>query len=300
MVRWSSLVAAALAAVGILFAGNARADVLSACGGAVESAGNVSCSVETMGGCTAQCTPVNFEVACSAQLEASCMGSCTGSATASCTGTCQGNCTGQCTANPGSFSCQGSCETDCEGSCSGTCSGQCMGSGNMADCMGQCSAQCKASCGTRCNAQCTGTPPSASCDAKCTASCQGSCTAQANLNCDVSCQAKGYAGCTSSLQGGCQAQCTAPSGAVFCNGQWINASDVQNCVNQIESLFNIQVSGSAMAGCEGGTCSAEAQGKASASCDMSPNAPPISGGLLFLGVGGLAAGIVRRRIRRSR
>ena len=297
MVRWSSLVAAALAAVGVLFAGSARADVLSACGDAVESAGQVDCKVETMGGCTADCQPVNFEVACSAQLNAMCSGMCTATATASCTGSCMGSCTGSCSGNPGSFSCQGSCETSCEGNCSASCMGQCMSSGNMSDCMGQCSASCKESCGTNCNAQCMATPPSATCDAKCQASCQGSCNAQANLNCYVNCEGSASASCQSMLSGGCQAQCTAPSGAVFCNGQWINASDVQSCVNQIESLFNVTVSGSASAGCEGGTCTAEAQGQASASCDMSPNAPPISGGLLCLGLGGLAAGIMRRRIR---
>ncbi len=299
MVRWSSLVAVALAAVGVFFAGSAQADVLSACNGAAifQGSGTLNCTLETSGGCEAQCEPVNFQVACTGQLEASCMGQCTAMATASCNATCQGNCTGQCTAP--NFSCEGYCQGDCEGSCSGTCMGQCASSSNMATCMGDCTAQCKASCGARCTGSCQGNP--GGCTAECNASCSGDCTAQANVNCDVSCQAMGYANCTSMLTGGCQAQCQTPKGALFCNGQFVNVdtSQLDNCINAIEAEFNIQVSGSASAGCEGGTCSAEAQGKASASCDMSPSAPPISGALLALGLGGIAAGVVRRRIRRT-
>jgi hypothetical protein len=119
----------------------------------------------------------------------------------------------------------------------------------------------------------------------------------------VSCQAKGYVSCTSQLQGGCQADCSA-KGGLFCNGQFVNVngSQLDSCANALECEFNIMVSGYAngSAECDGGSCSAEASAGASASCDMSPNAPPISGGLLALGLGGVAAGIVRRRVRRSR
>jgi hypothetical protein len=138
---------------------------------------------------------------------------------------------------------------------------------------------------------------------QCNASCQGQCTAQANLNCDVSCQANGYVNCTSMLTGGCQGDCMA-KGGLFCNGQFVNVngSQLDNCANALECEFNIMVSGYAngSASCDGGSCSAEGSAGASASCDMSPNTPPISGSLLALGVGGIAAGIVRRRVRRSR
>src|ERR1700722_5300701 len=118
MSRWSSLLGVAFGAVVTLAAGAARADFLPACGGAVLTAGQVSCNVETMGGCTADCTAVNFQVACTGQLEAGCTGSCSGMASASCTaGSCQASCMGSCTGQPGTFTCEGSCETDCRGNC---------------------------------------------------------------------------------------------------------------------------------------------------------------------------------------
>ena len=88
--------------------------------------------------------------------------------------------------------------------------------------------------------------------------------------------------------------------AIFCDGNFINASDANACVNDLKNLFNIQVSGwsYANAGCDGGTCeaSAGAGGTASASCDVAPgNAPPLSGGLLGLGLGATVFGFVRRR-----
>jgi hypothetical protein len=87
-------------------------------------------------------------------------------------------------------------------------------------------------------------------------------------------------------------------GSLFCNGQFVNVngSQLDSCVAALEAEFNIKVTGYANANCSGNQCNANAG--ASASCDMSPNAPPLSGGLLALGLGSVAAGIVRRRIRR--
>ena len=281
MVRWSSLVALVAGAVVTFAAGAARADLLSACGGAVVD-GNEMCQVEAHADCTGQCTPVNLTVACSAMLEVGCMGNCTATLP-SCTGSCEASCMGSC--KPGNFSCEGDCSATCEGNCSSACSGN----SNME----QCTAECKASCGGHCHASCTGSP--ADCMGACQASCQGSCTGQANLMCDINCQAQGNANCTAMLTGGCQAQCNA-GGAIFCNGNFINASDLQSCESQLESLLNIQVSGSASAGCDGGGCEAEAQGQASASCDMAPgDAPPLSAGLLGIGLGATVIGVVRRR-----
>ncbi len=309
MVRWSSLVAVALAAVGFFFAGSARAgtncaDLGTACNGAAIFAGSgtESCTLEASAQCMADCTPPNLQIACTGQLEAGCMGQCQATPpSVSCTGTCGGTCMANCSANPGNFSCEGSCTADCSGNCTSVCMGQCASQGSSTTCMGDCTAQCKASCGARCHGSCTGTPPSASCSAQCMASCNGECSVTpATLNCDVSCHAKGYVNCTSMLTGGCQANCMG-KGALFCNGQFVNVngSQLDNCANALECEFNIKVSGYANASgsCDGGTCSAQAAAGASASCDMSPNAPPISGGLMALGLAGLAAGVVRRRLR---
>ena len=268
----------------------ARADAyLSACGN-IDLSGNESCTVEMSGGCMAQCEPVNLQVSCSAQLEASCSGSCSGTADVMCTGSCQSSCMGQCTGNPGSFNCQGSCEADC----SGHCQTQCASDANQSEC----TTSCQQTCGANCNAQCTAVPPMATCDAQCTASCSGSCTAQANFMCDISCQEMGYASCESQLQGGCQGQCSAPTGALFCNDQYVpvNPTQIASCESQLSSLLNVSVTGSGS--CSGNTCT----GAASASCgQIAPGAlPPLTESVFGLAAVVGAIGATRRRARKAK
>ncbi len=294
MARWSLLLAAVAAgAVVTLASGAARAsgDLFADCGGAVFN-GNEQCTVTASGGCTAACAPPKLVVACSAKLEAGCTGGCTATLP-SCETSCQGSCDTACQANPGNFSCSADCEGTCQGNCSSTCSSM---SGDT-----NCEAECKAACGARCDAGCTGQPPGASCSGACQGSCQGSCTGQANLSCDIQCQAQGQVSCAASLQTNCEASCNA-NAAIFCNGQFINPQDANACVDDLKSLFNIKVEGwsYATSSCDGGVCSAQAAagGQASASCDLAPSGtPPLSGGLLALGLGSVVAGVVRRRAR---
>ena len=86
--------------------------------------------------------------------------------------------------------------------------------------------------------------------------------------------------------------------AIFCDGNFINATDADACVNDLKSLFNIQVMGyaSASSDCDAGTCEAQAAAGGTVSCDMAPgNEPPLSGALLGLGLGVTAIGAARRR-----
>jgi len=114
--------------------------------------------------------------------------------------------------------------------------------------------------------------------------------------CDINCQATGSAGCTTSgsIFNNCNAQCSA-HGAIFCNGNFINATDANCCANDLKSIVTITGWSYAESGCDGGTCQAAAGAGGSVSCDMAPAAPPISGGLLGIGLGATAIGFVRRR-----
>src|SRR5579862_8849565 len=93
MMRASLLTASAALAFGLVVftPSSAHADVLSSCGN-LDFAGNETCSIQTSGGCTAQCTPISFQASCSAQLEVGCQGMCTASADVNCTGSCSGSC----------------------------------------------------------------------------------------------------------------------------------------------------------------------------------------------------------------
>lgn len=287
MRRWIGPVVLVLAfIVPLALPATAHAD-LSACGN-INVTADEQCKLVTSGGCTAQCTPINFQAACSAQLEVSCEGQCTAQASASCTGACDlSGCEASCSADPGNFSCSADCETNMDAQCQA----QCSSSSDQA----QCVASCKATISAQCDASCSGTPPSASCQAQCQASCSGSCTAQANLDCQVNCQSSGFASCQTSLTGGCQAQCSQPKGALFCNGQYVDAgNNLQNCLNALSNL-GISVQGSAS--CSGNTC--QAQG--SVSCAVTPGTPAgnAAAGLgILLGIGGLFIGRRRRLLRR--
>jgi hypothetical protein len=90
--------------------------------------------------------------------------------------------------------------------------------------------------------------------------------------------------------------------AIFCNGNFINATDANSCINDLKALFNITVTGYAYgsSGCEGGTCMAQGAAGGSASCAATPaNQPPVSPALLGIGVGMIVVGVVRRRRRQS-
>jgi hypothetical protein len=284
---FASTLAFAFATASLLAARPAHAAVLSACGN-LDATASSNCVLETSGGCTAQCTPINFEASCAAQLETMCSGGCTATADVNCTGSCDANCSASCSGGSApSFDCQGSCEADCEGNCMG----QCSSSGNMSECQ----ASCTASCGGHCNVACTATGGQApTCMGQCMASCQGSCTAQANLSCDISCQSSGYVSCQDMLTGGCMAQCSAPMGALFCDGQYVDVGNhVQSCLDELKNSLNINVMASGSAMCSGNTCTA----KAAVSCDTSNQEAPLPGTLLLLGVGAVVAGAMRRRSR---
>ncbi len=288
MPRFASSVLAfagfSFAALVALVPGEARADILSSCGN-IDLSGNAQCTLDTSGGCTAKCTPLSFEASCAAELETTCSGQCTATIDAMCSASCNTTCAASCMANPGNFTCQGSCEADCDGSCQAECSSNANQS--------QCAASCKATCGAHCSASCTGTPPSATCSAKCEGSCSGSCTAKANLDCNVQCKSKGYASCEANLQGGCNVACTQPKGALFCDGQWVNTTNVDQCVSDLEAVLHIKVTASANGSCSGNQCTGQAQ--AAATCGVgAPGGPALPGGMLVVGLGIVAAAAARR------
>jgi hypothetical protein len=262
----------------------------------IESCGNIDvraearCKVETQGGCTAQCEPIRFEASCAAKLETQCSGQCSASATVDCQTSCKGSCSGSCEANPGSLDCAASCKGNCEADCSGKCSA----SANN----GECEASCKATCSGSCDAECKGTPPSATCDAKCQASCKGSCEAKANIDCQISCQSKGYASCKGELEGGCKAKCTQPSGALFCDGQYVDTgNNLQNCIDALNAYLKVKVEASGSAECKGNECTAE--GKASAQCGATPTDAEQPGGLWLLAAASAVGLVAVRRHRKK-
>lgn len=283
---WAALAAACLA---LLSAPAFAADgpPLSSCGD-VYVKGGAQCTVRPPSAeCTAQCTPLNVEASCAADLRASCTGGCNVNIDASCTASCSGSCEADCKVDPGAFDCSAKCQASCSGSCDATCAAK----PNDA----HCKASCKATCAGSCNVDCKVAPPSADCKAKCDASCKGSCHAKANANCEIDCQAKGYVDCDARVTGGCKAACTTDKGALFCDGQFVDTNNLDQCVAALEGLLKIDVQGYAQgnAGCDGGTCTATAE--AGANCSVRPFAKSSGAGLFGLSLLGLATVLRRRR-----
>jgi hypothetical protein len=264
--------ASSLAAV-CLFSLDAEAGALDACGDIFVEAG-ANCEVLTEGGCKVECEAPAFTAVCAAEGSIMCGGQCNVEADVGCTGSCQGSCEAQCEVDPGTFDCRGTCE----GNCSADCSAQCDGSANRAECEGS----CKATCSGECDASCTLEPGEADCVSQCMGCCTGECRAEINMDCQVGCQSDLYVECKADFKGSCDAQCETPSGAIFCDGQFIETSNIDNCVDALRDLLNASVE-----------FEAEASGSASFSCAVT-DAP--KGGAALLGFALLClAGIARRR-----
>jgi len=271
----SFLVGAVALSAASLYAPDARAGALDACGDIWVDAA-ASCEILVEGGCKAECTPPAFTAVCAVENTLSCSGSCDADVDVECTASCQGGCEAECNVDPGSFDCQASCE----GSCSGDCSARCSADPDSAEC----EASCKATCSAECDASCDIDPGSVDCVAQCSACCDGECRADINMDCQIGCQGDLYADCKLGFQGGCETQCEAPEGALFCDGQFVEVtkSNLDGCVNALRDLLDIEVE-------------FEAEGSASGSVRCSVGEEPTRGAAALFGFGLLCLASIRRR-----
>jgi LPXTG-motif cell wall-anchored protein len=261
--RLRPMALAAAAATFALFGASTASAATNPCGN-IEITSIGECHFEFSGGCKAQCEPLSFVAACD--------GECNASIDANCNVECSAGCEADCEVNPGSFDCSASCETDCNASIQARC-------GSDQECI----SYCEASCTTECDASCEVVAPEADCTAQCEASCSGGCDVDANFDCNVECSAE--------LQGGCEVQCDAPEGALFCDGQYLNITDIPACVEYLVENFEIELE-----------FEVEITGEIDSSCTVANTGSSQSSvpGMLGLAAaaGGLAAARLRRRNKR--
>jgi hypothetical protein len=214
-----------LGAAGVARAGTGA---LAACGNIFVKDG-VHCQVQPPGiDCQTRCTPLNMQVSCARQLFTECSPQCTLTVQPTEVQVCADQCVTQCNASPGSFDCHGSCGAKC----SADCSAKCSTSTDQASCV----ASCQGSCAGYCDVDCQGTLPSLSCTDKCQKVCHAYTVAKVNMDCQLQCQTvERYTNCEAKLTGGCQTACQAQAGAVFCDGQFVNANNVQTCIDELKS-----------------------------------------------------------------
>ena len=283
--RMAQLLAAMVGMTAMLsFAESAHAEDLSACGDFFfDPAGDVECEILVEGGCEAACEPVAFSVECAADLYVECEGGCDFDIDVDCQVDCEAGCVTEC--EGGNFDCR----AYCEGGCYADCDARCEGDSDEVHCRSSCEAGCNVECGASCDVEFP------SCETECEASCEGSCTAEANAECQIDCQSDGYLECEAELEGGCQVACEEPEGAIFCDGQWINTTDLESCADAIIASFDVEITGYADASCEGNTCTAEAG--CTSTCAAAPASPNASFGMIALGAATLGLAVARRRRR---
>ncbi|MFP6683735.1 MAG: hypothetical protein VB934_03445 [Polyangiaceae bacterium] len=241
------------------------------CGKFDFSDGVFDCKIEVEGGCTAQCTPLSFK--------AGCTGGCSGTATQDCTGSCGTACLAEC--NPELLDCFKGCHAECDAEVEALCKAE----GGTVDCAEQAVAQCDMHCENSCEV-----PPS-NCQDHCVSCCNGGCTTQVNFQCDFDCFAE--------LKGGCDVQCSKPDGALFCNGQYVYASDITACITHLATQgINVDVSASATLECGADGCDLGADLSAGV-CSTIPGRIPDAEILMTLMLAGLVMS-VRRSAKASR
>jgi hypothetical protein len=223
----STVLAASVAILSVATEARAAREDLGPCGTFDFSSG-LSCKVEVSGGCTAKCDPL--------KVTAACQGGCTATATQSnCTNNCGTKCIQEC--NPAQLDCFVGCHAECDAPVEA----QCVSKGGVKDCKVQAQAQCDMHCKDSCKV-----PPS-NCDEHCNTCCQGSCDTQLNFDCDLSCTAK--------VEANCDVACAKPEGAIFCNGQYVNATDLKACITYLATRsIKVDTSASGSLSCSGTDC----------------------------------------------
>lgn len=276
MTNFGKLALSLLALPTMLFASSASAlDMPPECGKFVTDSGTLAdCRVVVKGGCDVECKPIKFL--------AGCTGGCTVTANASCTNNCGVSCIAQC--DPAKLDCVAGCHQECE-------------QPFAADCTSKhperdCAADAQASCTSYCRSQCQVQP--SSCTEHCDTCCTGACTANINMDCDIACYAK--------LEGGCRGQCEAPSGALFCNDQYVNATDPQSCIDAlIAQGIKVDVSARGEVSCDilAGDCNSSGNvGGIACSAAPGPDSP-FAATAIALGLAAFGISATRRRNRKN-
>ena len=241
--KYGPIVCSALALAGfaLLQPSAAHAD-LEACGGIFLS-GNAACEYRPKEECMTECQTVAVEHSCVAQVYNECETSCTQTATteceASCTSTCSNNCTTTATTSTAP-TCMDLCLTDCRDDDRNSYCGRATHRNACGRCAEHnCEKRCEAKCGDASNQPKVTTVTQ--CMPTCTNACSASCSAKVNTQCQVDCQEKTYTQCETSMVEQCQTECMQKGGAIFCDGQFVNATNAQTCADELLAKVKIDI-----------------------------------------------------------
>lgn len=300
--RAQSLLFSSITLAGLWLLGPSAAHAeLNACGGIFLS-GNAACEYRPKQECMTQCMTVAVEESCVAQVYSECETSCTATASveceSSCTQSCVNNCTTTTMAAAPAPSCKDVCLSDCDAG--GDSCGNSMHKGPCGRCE-------KHNCAKKCEDKCGDDPEppkvttTTQCMPTCTSACSASCTAKANTSCQVDCQEKTYVQCENTMVERCNTECKDKGGAIFCDGQFVNASSAKSCADELRAKIkidiNVETSISAVG--DNATATINAAGnKLDKACTVANVGAGRADGVL--GVLGSVVGLALWRVRRRR
>jgi len=276
----SALSAIALLSGALLVPQVAHAKLLDQCGGVYLSV-NSHCEFKPIQECETTCSTTSVEQVCAQKTYEMCGQSCTVSDITSCKKKRSESCSKECE----TISSKSSREV-CVSECSDDCTNSAVSGGHFGGDHGRCQKSCDHDCNARCDSA-SSSDQTTECETKCQTVVENECLEEVNRDCVLSCQTDNYESCQTETVNTCNTTCKDKGGALFCDGQYIGASDLQACADQLASefSFDIDVTAHAVATVTNNKTGA----KDEASCSFAPplrarNGVAALGALAVLGV----------------
>lgn len=284
----SALSAVALLSAVFLAPHAAHAKALDQCGGVFLSI-NSQCEFKPIQECQTTCATTSVEQVCAQKTYNTCSESCTTSDIKSCTKTRTDSCSKQCE----TISSKSSNEV-CVSECSDSCTASAVSDHRFNGDQGRCHKNCEHDCNAHCESSST-SDQSTDCETKCLSIVENQCTEEVNRDCVLECQTNNYQDCETQTVETCNTTCKDKGGALFCDGQYIEASDLQACADQLASEFSFTIDVSAHAVVTG--TNKETADKVSTKCSF--GTPTRGGSEAALGALAVLGVVLARRRRRA-
>jgi len=276
-----------------LLPSSAHAKQLDKCGGVYLSADS-KCEFKPVQECMTSCATTSVEQACAQKTSTMCSASCTTTDTTTCVKTHSDSCSKECDTITEKSSHE-VCTTECVDSCTADAVKRKDFGGDRDKCHQNCAQNCNTSC-----EKCSETDQKTDCTTKCMSVVENECTEEVNRDCLLSCQTDNYTSCETDTVNTCTTTCHDKQGALFCDGQFIDADDLQACADQLaaEFSFSIDITAHATVNGNGSVTTTNKDGsKTTTKCSFSP--PTQGHGGMALGALAALGLVVARRRRRA-
>jgi hypothetical protein len=267
-----------------------HAKALDRCGGVFLSTDS-HCEFKPIQECMTTCSTTSVEQACVQKTYSMCSGSCTTTDTTTCTKTHTDSCSKECD----TISTKSSHEV-CVSECGDHCTTDAVSKNKFGGDANKCSKGCSHDCDSQCDS-CSTTDQTTDCTTKCLSVVQNECLEEVNRECVLSCQTDNYQSCETDTVNTCNTTCKTKSGALFCDGQYIDADDLQACADQLAAEFSFSIDVTAHVAVSGNGTVTTTNGngtKTTTKCSFSPPARG-QGGIFFGALAVLGIAVARRR-----